>query len=326
MKIVIDMMGGDNGTSTTIEATKLFIKDHKDATMYLVGDETLLRNEFAGVDNVIICPSKTIVAMDADPMSALKDLDSSLMVSVKTYLENNCDVFVSAGSTGALLTAAVFKIKRIPGIKRPCLTTTFPTLDADHKFIVCDLGANNSNTAEELVQFAIMGSVYYKILFNKERPEVFLLSNGTEDEKGSPLNKEAFPMLKANENINFKGNIEAREPLKGGVDVLITDGYTGNIFLKTIEGTAKMMGELIKGAFKKNLSTKIGYLFSKKGVAEMKDKMDYKKIGGALLLGVNGIVLKAHGNSSVISFEKTIETGYDLASKDMLSKIKEALQ
>ena len=324
MKFVIDMMGGDNGLKATIGATKEFIKRHKDVEFFLIGDLNAL-SEFNNQTNVHLVESKTVLKMDVDPLTALREKDSSLMVGIDTYLKNGCDALISAGSTGALLSAAIFKIKRIEGITRPCLITSFPTIKKDKKFVVCDLGANNANTKEELVQFAIMGSIYYSILYHSNNPEVYLLSNGTEEEKGSPLGKEAYPLLKECESINFKGNIEARDPLFGDIDVLVADGYSGNIYLKAVEGTAKAMSSMLKTAFKRSVFSMIGYLFSKKGIEEMKQKMDYKNVGGALLMGVNGVVIKAHGSSDVQSFLSALENGYKLVSVDIVNKFKEEL-
>lgn len=324
MKIVIDMMGGDSGIEATIGATKEFIKRHPNVELFLIGDLNALET-FKDHENIHLVESKTVLKMDVDPLTALKEKDSSLMVAIETYLANNCDCLISAGSTGALLSAAIFKIKRIPGITRPCLITSFPTIKKNKKFVVCDLGANNSNTKEELLQFAIMGSIYYSIVYQEENPKVYLLSNGTEEEKGSPVSKETYPLLKDCKSINFKGNIEARDPLYGDIDVLVSDGYTGNIFLKSVEGTAKVMSKMIKDAFKKNILTMIGYLFSKKGINEIKEKMDYKNVGGALLMGVNGVVIKAHGSSDVRSFLSALENGYKLVEVDIVNKFKKEL-
>ena len=324
MKFVIDMMGGDSGVKATIGATKEFIKRHPNVELFLIGDLNALET-FKDHDNIHLVESKTVLKMDVDPLTALKEKDSSLMVAIETYLANNCDCLISAGSTGALLSAAIFKIKRIPGITRPCLITSFPTIKKNKKFVVCDLGANNSNTKEELLQFAKMGSIYYSIVYQEENPKVYLLSNGTEEEKGSPVSKEAYPLLKDCKSINFKGNIEARDPLYGDIDVLVSDGYTGNIFLKSVEGTAKVMSKMIKDAFKKNVLTMIGYLFSKKGINEIKEKMDYKNVGGALLMGVNGVVIKAHGSSDVRSFLSALENGYKLVEVDIVNKFKKEL-
>lgn len=324
MKFVIDMMGGDNGLKATIPATKELLEKHKDVVVYLIGQLDKL-TDFQESDRVHLVESKTVLAMDVDPMTALKQVDSSLMVGIKTYLENKCDALISAGSTGAILSAAIFKIKRLPKITRPCLITSFPTIKNNKKFVVCDLGANSANTKEELNQFAIMGSLYYSILYGEKNPSVYLLNNGTEEEKGNDLTKEAYQLLKENKSINFKGNIEGRDPLFGNIDVLVADGFTGNIFLKSVEGTAKVMSGMIKEAFRKNLLTKIGYLFSKKGIDGIKTKMDYKNVGGALLLGVNGIVIKAHGSSDARSFMSALENAYKLGKVDIVNKIKEEL-
>ena len=298
MKIVIDMMGGDNGLKATIPSTMMFIENHKDIELFLVGDISQL-TEFNKYSNVHLVNSETIIKMDADPLSALRDLKSSLMVGVKTFLDNKCDALISAGSTGALLTAATFKIKRIEGVTRPGLITPFPTYKKNKKFVCCDLGANTLCTKEELNQFATMGSIYYKTLFHdQEFPRVYQLNIGTESEKGTTLNN-------------------------GEVDVLITDGYSGNIFLKTMEGTAKAMSKMLKDAFKRNIFSKIGYLFVRKGVNEMKEKMDYKNVGGAMLMGVNGVVIKAHGSSDPKGFLSALENSYVLCKVDIVNKFKE---
>lgn len=325
MKIVIDMMGGDNGLRATIPSTKTFIEKHNDLELFLIGDINKL-TEFKKYKNVTLVQSETVVRMDADPLSALRETNSSLMVGIKTFLDNKCDAFISAGSTGALLSAATFKIKRIEGVIRPGLITPFPTLIKNKKFVVCDLGANTTCTKEELNQFATMGSIYYKTLFHDvNEPRVYQLNIGTESEKGTTINKEAYILLKENKNINFKGNIEARDPLYGNVDVLITDGYSGNIFLKTMEGTAKAMSKMIKDAFKKNIFTKLGYLLVRKGIVEMKEKMDYKNVGGAMLMGVNGVVIKAHGSSDPKGFLSALESSYKLTSVHIIDKFKENL-
>ena len=325
MKFVIDMMGGDNGLKATIPSMHEFIKKYSDVEYFLVGDVNKL-SEFNNLKNVHHVASETVLPMDADPLTALKETTSSLMVSIKTFLENKCDALISAGSTGALLSASIFKIKRLPNITRPCLITSFPTVKSNKKFVVCDLGANAANTKEELNQFAIMGSLYYSIIYDEKNPRVYLLNNGTEEEKGNDLTKEAYALLSSNKSINFKGNIEAREPLFGDVDVLVTDGFTGNVFLKSVEGTAKAMSSMIKEAFKKNIFTMIGYLFSKSGINGIKNKMDYKNVGGALLLGVNGVVIKAHGSSDARSFSSALLNAYKLTKVDIVNKIKKELE
>ena len=326
MKIVIDMMGGDNGIEVTIGAVNEFYKRHSEVELFLVGDENILNIEFKDIYNIHVVPSQTVLAMDVDPMTALKEKTSSLMVAVDTFIANSCDALISAGSTGATLSAAVFKIKRLKGISRPGLITPFPSMIKGKKYVVCDLGANNANTKEDLLNFALMASTYYQVRYNEPSPRVHLLSNGTEEEKGSPLGKEVYPLLKDCPDINFQGNIEARDPLFGVTDVVVCDGYSGNIYLKATEGGCKVMSELIKKSFKKNIFTKLGYLFAKKGFDDLRETMDYQSVGGAMLVGVNGIVVKAHGNSNIKSFLSALEGAYDLAYGEVLKKIKEKLE
>jgi phosphate acyltransferase len=325
MKIVIDMMGGDNGLKATIPGVKEFIKQHPEIEAYCIGSE-VLDEEFKNYNNVKVVHSNKVLKMDVDPMTAFRTLDSSLMVATNTYLDNKCDALISAGSSGALLTASIFKIKRINGVIRPGFITSFPTVKKGKKFVVCDVGANNANTKEELVQFAKMGTLYYKFLYGEDNPRVYLLSNGTEEEKGSPLTKEAFKLLKDDKTINFLGNTEGRDALFGDLDVLVCDGFSGNVFLKAIEGTAKAMSQMMKEAFTRNIFTKLGYLMTKKGIKEMKDKMDYKNVGGAMLIGIDGIVIKAHGNSDGKTFLSALNVAYTLGQKNIVEQFKKALK
>ena len=324
MKIVVDMMGGDFGLESTIPAVKDFVKKHSDVQIYAIGDESI-NDKFNDYSNIIVVNSKTVLKMDVDPMTAYRDENSSLMVGVKTFLNEKCDAIVSAGSSGALLTASIFKIKRLKNVDRPGFITSFPTINKGKYFVVCDLGANNANTKEELHQFAKMGSLYYEFVYKEKNPKVYLLSNGTEDEKGSPVTKEAFKLLKEDKTINFKGNTEGRDALFGDIDVLVCDGFSGNIFLKATEGTAKAMSHMIKDAFKRNFISKLGYLCCKKGITEMKEKMDYKNVGGAMLVGVNGVVIKAHGSSDAKAFLSALEVAYKLSNEKIVKKFEKAL-
>lgn len=321
MKFVIDMMGGDNGVKSTIPAVKQFLANHDDVDFICVGDPALL-GELKDNKHVKIIESKTVLAMDVDPMSAINDKESSLAVAIANYKTEQADALISAGSTGALVTFGVFKIKRLEGIRHPGFISPMPTMIKGKQMVACDLGANIANTKEDLLNYAVMGSLYYKIAFKKEKPDVFLLNNGTEEEKGNELTKETYQLLKVSKQINFCGNIEARDPLKGGCDVLIMDGFSGNIYLKSTEGALKVMSSLLKKAFKKNIFTKIGYLFARKGVKDISDTMDYKAVGGACLLGVDGLLLKAHGNSDPRAFIGCFNQAYTLAKEDMINKIK----
>lgn len=326
MNIVIDMMGGDNGIKSTIPAIKKIIDTYSNINLYCVGDLALLNELNSYSPRVHIIPSLTVLKMDVDPMSALKDKDSSLSVAIKTLLDNDFDAIISAGSTGALVSSSIFKIKRINGVKRPALVTSLPTLLGDKKVVVLDLGANIECDEVELNQFAILGSLFYKSLYKVKSPKVFALNIGEEEEKGKEVNKKAYKLLKENNLISFEGNIEGREVLTGFADVIVTDGYSGNIFLKSTEGAIKSMSKLLKEVFLKNLVTKLSYLGVKDSLKEMKTKLDYKKVGGALLLGVNKIVVKAHGNSDEYAFFNAIELTIKLIENNLLNEIKEAFK
>ena len=193
------------------------------------------------------------------------------------------------------------------------------------KVVVLDVGANNENSPEELLQFAYMGRAFQQALFASKDPKTYLLSNGTEAHKGSPLVKEAHALLQSNNFPGFSGNIEAREVLSGEADIIVADGFSGNILLKGMEGLAKMMGGMIKENFKKNLWTKLGYLHVRKGFKNMSETMDYKSTGGAMLLGINGVVVKAHGNSDAYSFKSALKVAKQMVDFDIVNKIKENL-
>ena len=210
-------------------------------------------------------------------------------------------------------------------MKRSALVTAFPTKIKGKKVVVLDVGANNENSPEELVQFAYMGKAYNQALFKTENPATYLLSNGTESHKGSPLVKQTYELLTSHNFEGFKGNMEARDVLNGDADILVADGFSGNILLKGMEGMAKLMSNMIKANFKKNLWTKLGYLHVRGGFKNMSETMDYKSVGGAMLLGINGVVVKAHGNSDAYSFKNAMRVAHEMVEYDVVNKIKESL-
>lgn len=320
VKLVVDMMGGDNGYPMTIEATNKFLSEHDDVEVFAVGNPENLQ-DLKG--NFHILESKTIAPMECSVMQAMRDKQSSVYVAVSNTINLNADGVVSAGSTGAFLSLCTLILKKIDGVLRPALTTPFPT-KKDKQVILCDVGASVENNANELVQFAKMGQAYAKALFNLENPNCYLISNGTEEGKGTPELIEAYSMMK--NDPSFKGYIEGRHVVDGDADVVVFPGFVGNIFLKTAEGVGKMAGDLLKSGFKKNLFTKIGYLFSKSGMAIIKNKMDYKRYGGAMLIGVNKIAVKAHGNSDPRAFYNALELTYNLAKNNLIEKVKENLK
>lgn len=321
VKIVVDMMGGDNGAKPTIQAVQKFLKDHDDVEIIAVGDEKILEPI---KDIVKIIPSKTVTPMECSVLQAMRDKESSVYKAVSATLSENADAVLSAGSTGAFLSLCTLVIKKIDGVDRPALITQFPTLKDDKYVVLLDVGATSDNNANELAQFAKIGDAYYQAMYDKKHPEIYLISNGTEEGKGNALVKEAYALLKDNEN--FKGYIEARNVFAGDADVVVFDGFTGNVFLKGSEGMAKMMGRMMKDAFLSSFSSKMGYLLAKKGLSKMLDKMNYKRVGGALLVGVNKVAVKAHGNADVESFYGSLNVAYNAAKKGFISKIKENLK
>lgn len=322
-KIIVDAMGGDNGSSIVCEAVINFLKENKDVEVCVVGK----KEELTSLENICrIIDARDIVPMEAGALQVLRLKNSSMMVAIKTMKEEGYDAVVSCGSTGGFLSAATITLKMIPGVKRAALVAPFPTHIKGKKVVLLDIGANNENSPEELVQFATMGRLYSNAVYNVEEPKVYLLSNGTEEEKGAPEVKEAHKLLKESNFPGFMGNIEARNALNGSADVVVADGYTGNIFLKGTEGIAKFMGNMIKGMFKKNLWTKLGYLHVRGGVKELTATMDYKTTGGAMLLGVNGNVIKAHGNSDAYSFKYALLVAKKLSEANVIEKIKEGMK
>ena len=323
IKIVVDAMGGDNGSSVVVEACKKFLEDYKDVELTLVGK----KEELSSLENSCrIIDARDIVPMEAGALEVMRLKNSSMMVAIKTLKDEGLDAVVSCGSTGGFLSAATINLKMIPGVKRAALVAPFPTAIKGKNVVILDIGANNENSAEELAQFALMGKLYSQSVYGVEKPNVYLLSNGAEEGKGAPEVKEAYKLLKESNFEGFKGNIEARYALSGDADVVVADGFTGNIFLKGNEGIAKLMSSLIKKAFKRNLWSKLGYLHVRKGMKEMSDTLDYKKTGGAMLLGINGNVVKAHGSSDSKSFYYALVVAKKLAEKDVVNQIKKGLE
>ena len=322
IKLAIDAMGSDLGPKVVVEAVLNFLNDYKDVTLTVVGDIDQLK-ELEGKVNLI--DAKEVMGMTDGALEVMRKKDTSMMKAIELVRNNTCDGVVSAGSTGAFLTGATIKLKMIEGVQRAALVSPFPTKDGKGVTIL-DIGANTENSKEHLLQFAKMGSIFTENVRNIKNPKVYLLANGAEDKKGSHVGKEAFPLLKDEKSINFIGNMEARDVLDGTADVVVAEGFAGNILLKSIEGTAGMMNGEIKKAFKRNIFSKIGYLFASKGFKEFKETFDYRKYGGAMLLGVNGIVVKGHGNSNAYAFYNAIRVAYEMCNAHVLEKMKEAMK
>ena len=326
LNIVVDMMGADKGTGVLVDGVKEFLQDatFSDTFLTLVGQKDALL-ELESNKRVKILEASDIMPMEAGALEAMRLKNSSMYIAIDYASKNNCDAVVSCGSTAGFISLATIKMRLIEGIERAALVSPFPTR-VGKQVTVLDIGANNENTAYQIYQFAQMGAIYSRVVMGVKEPNIYLLSNGAEEKKGSPAGKEAYQLIKNSGLEGFKGNIEGRDALRGEADVIVTDGYGGNIFLKTSEGMAVIMTELIKEAFTRNFFSKIGYLLSKKGFKAMKKKMDYKSFGGAMLLGVNGVAVKAHGSSDGYSFYCALKLAYKMGKEKIVDKIKETIQ
>lgn len=333
MKIILDAMGGDLAPEApvlgAIEAARAF-----GAEIVLVGRgedilEVMSRHGISDLpDGVEIANADDVVDMHDDPASVIhKRKNSSMVIGLKMLAEGKGDAFVSAGSTGALLTGATLLVKRVRGIRRAAMAPAMPTKNGG-KAVICDCGANAECTPEFLLQFGLVGSAYAKKVLGIETPRVGLLNIGTEDSKGTQLQKDAYALLQDAGNkglIRFTGNVEARAVPLGEVDVVVCDGFSGNVLLKSIEGTAMFMGGLMKKLFKKNLATKLGYLLCKGGVGEMMKMLDYREIGGTQFLGIQKPVIKAHGASDALAFRNAVRQAMTAAQNDLTPELTEAL-
>ena len=335
MKIIMDAMGGDNAPQApvlgAVEAAKTY---GTKITLVGRGEEILDVLKQAGIedlpDGIEICNADDVVDMHDDPASIVhKRKNSSMVIGLKMLAEGQGDAFISAGSTGALLTGATLIVKRVKGIRRAAMGPAMPNKTGG-KTVILDCGANAECTPEFLLQFGLVGSLYVKKTFGIENPKVGLLNIGTEDSKGTPLQKEAYTLLKQAADqglINFVGNVEARDVPLGAVDVVVCDGFSGNVLLKSIEGTAMFMGSLMKHKiFKRNVLSAIGYLFCKKGVNEVMGMLDYRTIGGTEFLGIRKPVIKAHGSSNAVAFRNAVRQAEVAASGDISAELEMGLQ
>lgn len=328
MKIVVDAFGGDYAPQEIVAGAVKALQKNEKLNVVLVGDKEkiteILQNLIFVSERLEIVHAPDVVTMDESPTVAIRTKKTSSIVVAYDYLKQNDDAvaLVSAGSTGATLTGAVLKLGRVKGISRPALAPILPTMN-DGQVMLLDCGANAECKAENLLDFGIMGNEYMKAMGVK-KPRIALLNIGTEEEKGSEMVKQAYELLKKSK-LNFIGNIEARDVMRGNVDVVVSDGFAGNVCLKTIEGTAEMLFGELKSITKSSFKAKLGALMLKKNLYGLKDKYDYKKVGGAPLLGVAKIVLKCHGNSKAESIATTIEQAYTLAKNKLIEKMTKAV-
>ena len=329
MRIVVDGFGGDFAPEEILFGCIAALEEKQDLELIVTGDEQAFRkiieNEKQTVPSRMSFVATTeIVENEDDPIAAIKKKkDSSLVVGLRLVSEQKGDAFVSAGNTGAVLTGATLIIKRIRGIKRAALCPTIPTKKG--KAVIVDVGANAECKPEFYPQFAMMGTVYAKELLGIKNPKSGLINIGVEHHKGTSTVVEAHKLLQKEGTIRFVGNIEARDVLNGDAEVLVSDGWTGNITLKTLEGTAQTLFYFLKDVFYQNSLTKLAAAILKPGLSRVKKMMDAKEVGGAPLLGLNAPVVKAHGNSDRVAYKNAILFAATLAEKDVCGKIRNHL-
>ena len=334
MKIILDAMGGDHAPEApvlgAVEAAKVY---GTKITLVGRGAEILDVLRKAGIQDlpkeIEISNADDVVDMHDDPASVIhKRKNSSMVVGLKMLADGNGDAFVSAGSTGALLTGATLLVKRVKGIRRAAMGPAMPNKTGG-KTVILDCGANAECTPEFLLQFGLVGSLHAKKTYGIENPRVGLLNIGTEDSKGTQLQKQAYALLKEAGDrglIHFVGNVEARDVPMGAVDVVVCDGFAGNVLLKSIEGTAMFMGSLMSKMFKKNLLSKLAALLVMKDIKAFKKLLDYREIGGTEFLGIRKPVIKAHGSSDLIAFRNAIRQAELAASADNSAELEQGLQ
>ncbi len=325
MKIALDVMGGDNAPESNMMGAIEAIKE-LDVEIILLGDLAQIQ-EIMPTDEVIKRKMKIVhceesITFDEKPVKAVRTKKkSSIVVGLNMLKNNEVDAFVSAGSTGAILAGGLFVVGRIKGIDRPALTGVFPNENGGS--LIMDVGANADCKPKNLDEFAMMGSVYAKNILGRENPKVALVNIGSEEGKGNELYKTAFELMKKNTDYSFVGNIEAREIPTSKVDVIVCDGFTGNIIIKLTEGIAARFFYMLKNAMLKNIKTKLASLMLKKSLYTMKKELDSDEQGGVPLLGVNGIIIKAHGSSKSRAIKNAIKQAVKFYESDSLSIIKD---
>lgn len=317
LKVVLDAMGGDNAPDAIVKGAVLGVQQIDDIKVILVGDESRIKtmlNEYSyDTSRIEVVHASEVIEFDEAPVVAIRrKKDSSIVKGLTLLKEKQADAFISAGSTGAVLAGGTLIVGRIPGIERPALAPLLPTQKG--MTLLIDCGANVDSKAQYLVQYALMGSIYMENVLGIERPKVALVNIGVEESKGNALVKETFPLLQQS-NLNFTGNIEARDIPKGEADVIVCDAFVGNVILKLTEGLASVLMKEIKAGLMSNTISKIGALLAKKSLKKTLKKFDDSEYGGAPFLGVNGLVIKTHGSTdhrNIVACLRQSKKFYDL--------------
>ncbi|MDO4635748.1 MAG: phosphate acyltransferase PlsX [Streptococcus sp.] len=323
-KIAIDAMGGDYAPKAIVEGVNQAIQVFSDIEIQLYGVESKIREFLTVNERVQIIHTDEKISSDDEPAKAIRrKKGSSMVLAVQAVKNGESDAVISAGNTGALLASGIFIIGRIKGIDRPGLMSTLPTIDGKG-FDMLDLGANAENNPVHLHQYAILGSFYAKNVRGIDKPKIGLLNNGTEDTKGDSLRKEVYELLQNDKSLEFIGNVEARDLMNGVADVVVTDGFTGNAVLKTMEGTAmSIMSSLKTALLSGGIKSKLGALLLKDSLYSLKEQMDYASAGGAVLFGVKAPVVKCHGSSDKTAVYNTIKQVRTMLDTQVITQLKD---
>lgn len=323
MRIAIDAMGGDHAPGKIVLGALDAVKQYKDLEIVLVGDETEINKHMDRTERVTILHTSEKITSDDEPVRAVRrKKDASMVLAAQEVKQGRADACISAGNTGALMTTGLLNVGRIKGIDRPALSPTLPTLDGKG-FVLLDVGSNMDAKPEHLLQYALMGTVYSQQVRSIDRPRVGLLNVGTEEGKGNELSKRAYEMLQQSKQIHFVGNVEARDLLDGIADVVVCDGFSGNLVLKTIEGTAMSIFAMLKEQLMSSMKSKLAAAVLKPQFKALKSKLDYSEYGGAALFGLKAPVIKAHGSSDETAVLNAIRQARHMVEHDMVAIIKE---
>lgn len=324
MKLAIDAMGGDHAPKEVVLGVMQAIQEMKDLEIILFGDEKKINEHLTDSERIEVVHTEEVITSDDEPVRAVRRKKNASMVLMAEYVkEQKADACISAGNTGALMSVGLFVLGRINGIDRPALAPTLPTRDG-RGFLLLDVGANVDAKAQHLLQYGIMGSIYAKEVRGIDNPRIGLLNVGTEQKKGNELTKKAFDLL-SEAPINFIGNVEARDLLDGAADVVVTDGFSGNVALKTIEGTAMMMFSMLKETFNQSLKTKVAAGMVRSDLRQLRDKLDYSEYGGAGLFGLSSPVIKAHGSSNARAIHSAIRQAADMVEHQVSKTIEKTI-
>jgi glycerol-3-phosphate acyltransferase PlsX len=320
--IAVDCMGGDHGPKVTLPACKLFLEQHTDAALILVGMAEQLQG-FTHPRATVLFASEVVTMDDPLEIALRRKKDSSMRVAIQQVKDANAQAAVSAGNTGALMAISRYLLKTLDGIERPAIAGQIPNATGGATTVL-DLGANVDCTALHLVQFAVMGSALVSVLSDKESPSVGLLNIGEEVIKGNEVIKKAGELLRSaskSGDLNFFGNVEGNDIFKGTVDIVVCDGFVGNVALKTSEGLASMIGAFLKAEFSRNIFTKFSAIVAYSVLNALKNRVDHRRYNGAALLGLRGLVFKSHGSADAMAFGNALNRAYDAARNNLLDRV-----